>query len=123
MKIATMVARILLGLMLVVFGLNGFLQFMPMPAMAAKAGEFIGALAKTGYIFPIIALVEIITGILLLINKYVALALVVLFPVLLNALLFHLFLDMAGIGAAALATALNVYLIFTNKDKYKEMLL
>ena len=93
-----------------------------MPEMSAEAGEFMGALAKAGYFFPIIALVEIIIGVLLLFNKYTVLALIVLFPIMLNALLFHLFLDVAGIGAAALAITLNVFLFITYKDKFKGIL-
>ena len=122
MKTTIIIARVLLGLILLVFGLNNFLQFLPMPEMSAGAGEFMGALAKAGYFFPIIAIVEIIIGVLLLINKYTALALVVLFPILLNAFLFHLFLDIGGIGIAALANILNIFLFITNKEKYKEIL-
>ena len=122
MKITKIIARVLLGLILLIFGLNGFLQFMPMPEMSAEAGEFMGALAQARYIFPIIAIVEIIVGALLLINKYTALALIVLFPILLNAFLFHLFLDIIGIGGAALTITLNIFLLITNKDKYKGIL-
>ncbi|MFK5855212.1 MAG: DoxX family membrane protein [Bacteroidota bacterium] len=122
MKITKIIARVILGLILVVFGLNGFLQFMPMPEMTAEAGELMGAMAKAGYFFPIIAIVEIIVGLLLLINKYTALALIVLFPIMLNAFLFHLFLDIAGIGAATLALILNIFLVITNKEKYKGIL-
>ncbi len=122
MKTTKIIARILLGLILTVFGLNGFLQFMPMPEMTPEAGGLMGALAKAGYFFPLIAIVEILVGVLLLINKYTAIALIVLFPIMLNAFLFHLFLDIAGIGAAALAITLNVFLFITNKDKYKEFL-
>ncbi len=66
MKTTIIIARVLLGLILLVFGLNNFLQFLPMPEMSAEAGEFMGALAKAGYFFPIIAIVEIIIGVLLL---------------------------------------------------------
>jgi len=122
MKIAKIVVRILFGLLLLLFGLNGFLQFMPLPEMSEQAGKFIGALAETGYIFPIIALLEIIVGVLLLSNKYLALALILIFPIILNAFLFHLFLDIPGIGAALIAIASNVFLFFTNKENYKNIL-
>jgi putative oxidoreductase len=122
MKIAKTIIRFLLGIMLIVFGLNKFLQFLPMPPLPEAAGEFMGALASSGYIFPIVAIVEIVTGILLLINKFKALALVVLFPVMLNAFLFHLFLDIPGIGAAAFAIIMNVFLMFSTKESYKELL-
>ena len=95
---------------------------MPMPEMTAEAGELIGAMAKAGYFFPIIAIMEIIVGIMLLINKYTALALIVLFPIMLNAFLFHLFLDIAGIGGAALAVTLNIFLVIADKEKYNGVL-
>ena len=75
MKKAQLIIRILLGLMLVIFGLNKFLQFMPMPTMTDEAGEFMGALIKSGYIMVFVAVIEIIVGLSLLINKYQPLAL------------------------------------------------
>tara|TARA_R110002050_G_scaffold300586_1_gene470630 strand:+ start:3615 stop:3989 length:375 start_codon:yes stop_codon:yes gene_type:complete len=121
MKKAQLIIRILLGIMLVVFGLNKFLQFMPMPPMPEAAGEFMGALVKSGYLMAVVAIVEILAGILLLVNKYQPLTLVVLFPVLLNAFLFHMFLDIAGIGGAAMAIAMNIFLFVANKESYTEL--
>jgi uncharacterized membrane protein YphA (DoxX/SURF4 family) len=116
MNKAKLIIRILFGLMLVVFGLNKFLQFMPMPPMPEAAGEFMTALVTSGYLMVVVALVEIATGILLLINKYQSLALIIVFPVILNAFLFHLFLDISGIGGALLAIAMNVFLFLANKE-------
>ena len=121
MNKAKLIVRILLGIMLVIFGLNKFLEFMPMPPMPEIAGEFMGALVKSGYIMVIVAIVEIVAGVLLLINKYQPLTLVILFPILLNAFLFHLFLDLAGIAGAAMAVAMNIFLFFVNKESYKEL--
>ena len=70
MKKAQLMVRILLGIILVVFGLNKFLNFMPMPPMPDAAGEFMGALVKSGYIMVIVAIVEVASGVLLLVNKY-----------------------------------------------------
>jgi putative oxidoreductase len=117
-----LIVRVVLGLMLVVFGLNKFLQFMPMPPMPEAAAAFMGALVTSGYIMAIVAIVEIVTGILLLVNKFQPLTLVVLFPILLNAFLFHLFLDIAGIGGAVVALAMNVFLMFANKEAYSAVL-
>tara|TARA_R110002072_G_scaffold303046_1_gene492145 strand:- start:5368 stop:5745 length:378 start_codon:yes stop_codon:yes gene_type:complete len=122
MKKAKLIVRILFGLMLVVFGLNKFLQFMPMPPLPEAAGEFMGALVKSGYILVIVAIVEVVAGILLLTNKYQSLALVLVFPVILNAFLFHLFLDLPGIGGAALAIVMNIFLLFANKESYLSLL-
>ena len=116
-----MIIRILLGLILVTFGLNKFLLFMPMPPMPEAAGEFMGALVKSGYLMIIVAVVEILAGVMLLVNKFQSLALVIVFPVLLNAFLFHLFLDMAGIGGAVVAMAMTIFLMYGNKESYKEI--
>ncbi len=122
MEKAKLIIRILLGLMLVIFGLNKFLQFMPLPPLPKAAAEFMGALIKSGYIMVIVAIVEIITGLLLLLNKYQSLALIVIFPVLLNAFLFHLFLDIAGIGGAVIAITMNIFLLIQNKEVYNQIL-
>jgi len=122
MKKAQLIIRILFGLMLVIFGLNKFLQFMPMPTMPEAAGEFMGALVKSGYLMAIVAIVEIVVGVLLLTNKYHALALIVVFPIILNAFLFHLFLDIAGIGGAFIAITMNIFLFYANKESYNTLL-
>ena len=122
MNKAKLIIRILFGLMLVIFGLNKFLQFMPMPPMPEAAGVFMTALVTSGYLMVVVALVEIAAGVLLLVNKYQSLALVIVFPVILNAFLFHLFLDLPGIGGAAFAMAMNIFLFFANKESYKSIL-
>ena len=122
MKKAKLIVRILLGLMVLIFGLNRFLQFMPIPPLPEASSEFMGALVKSGYLMQAVAIVEIVTGILLLINRFQALALLILFPVLLNAFWFHLFLDPAGIGGAFIAMAMNHFLFFANKESYKSIL-
>ena len=122
MKKAQLIVRILLGLMVLIFGLNKFLQFMPMPPLPEAAGEFMGSLVNSGYLMVLVAVVEMVAGVMLLINRFQALALVILFPVLLNAFWFHLFLDPAGIGGAFIAMAMNQFLFFANKESYKPML-
>jgi len=87
-----LVLRILLGLIFTVFGLNGFFDFLEAPEMPEAAGAFFGALAATGYMLPLIKGVEVVGGILLLLGRYVPLALILLGPVAVNILLFHLFL-------------------------------
>ena len=85
-------SRVLLGLIYVVFGFNGFFQFLPMPPMPEAAGAFLGGLAGSGYFFPFLKVTEIAGGALLLSNRFPALGLVVLAPVTLNIFLFHVFL-------------------------------
>jgi len=88
-RILVTIARILLGLVFFVFGLNGFLNFMPVPPMEGGAAAFIGALGATGYMFPLIKGTEVLGGGLLLSGRYIPLALVLLAPVLVNIVLFH----------------------------------
>jgi hypothetical protein len=116
---AEKVTRSLLALILIVFGLNKFLNFMPLPPMPESAESFMGALMETGYIMVLVAAVEVISGIFLMINKYSALMLVLVFPVLLNAFLFHLFLDFKGIGGALLTLSLTVFLMYKSLNTYK----
>ena len=105
MKIAVLVARILLGLMFLVFGLNGFLNFLHMPMPPGPAGQYLGVLFVSHYLHAVM-LVELIGGILLLSGQFVPLALVLLGPVIFNILLFHTFLFPAGFPPALFATLL-----------------
>ena len=117
----TLALRIILGLILIIFGANKFLGFMPSPELPEAAGNFMGALANTGYMFPLIGAVEVIVGLLLILNKWVPFALILLAPVAVNMVLFHLKLAPAGIGPAALVTILNAVLIYANWDKFKQL--
>ena len=123
MEKATKVIRIGLGLMITIFGLNGFLQLMPSPPVNQELGVFLGALGATGYMFPMIAMVQTVSGVLLMVNKWVPLAAIVLFTVQLNAFFAHLFLDPSGIGLATLVLILNGILIVGYKDKYLELVI
>ncbi|PKH51787.1 DoxX protein [Tenacibaculum sp. Bg11-29] len=115
------VIRIIYGAFLAFFGLNGIFQFMPLPAPTPEGGEFLGALLKAGYIMPIVGILEVGVGVLLLINRYTSLALILIFPIILNAFLFHLALDLPGIGGSLLALILNVTLFVLYKDSYKQI--
>ena len=114
-----MVLRILLALALLVFGLNKFLNFMPMDA--PPEGSFMDALIKTGYMMPLVAVTEVATGLLLLINKWKGFALVWLAPISVNIVAFHLKFDVATIGPAALIALLNIVLIYANWDRFKSL--
>ena len=88
MKILTHISRFLLGLIFLVFGLNGFLHFIPMPPPSGVAGQFLGAMFVSKYLLVVSGL-QVISGALLLINRYVPLALTILGPIIVNILLFH----------------------------------
>ena len=117
MKIATLVARLLLGLIFVVFGLNGFLNFLSMgPMPTGLAGQFIAALIASHY-FWVVGALQVVGGALLLINRYVPLALVLLGPVIVNILSYHVFLNPTGIGMA-IVVAVLWGIVFYSHRKY-----
>lgn len=111
----TLVTRTLLGLIFFVFGLNGFLHFLPMPPMQDKAAAFFGGLMATGYFLPVLAGTQVLAGAMLLVGAFVPLALVMLAPVILQIFLFHAFVDTKGLGMALLIGALEIYLSFFAK--------
>lgn len=117
----TKIVRIVLGLILVVFGANKLYPFIPLPKPSAAAADFIASLAATGYVLVIIALFEIFIGLLLLIKKWVPFALLLLLPLSLNILLFHLFLDVPSIGTAIVVAALNAVLLYKHRRKYSPL--
>jgi hypothetical protein len=115
-------ARFLLGLLFLVFGLNGFLNFLPMPPHEGAAGAFLGALAATGYMFPLIKGVEVAVGAALLSNRFVPLALTVLAPITVNIAAFHAVLEPAGMGMVLALTGLQVYLAWSYRDAFRALL-
>jgi putative oxidoreductase len=106
MKIVTHVSRFLLGVIFLVFGLNGFLHFIPMPLPSGVAGQFLGALFVSKHLMVISAL-QVIAGALLLVNRYVPLALTILAPIVVNILLYHLLMNPTGLELAFFVTILG----------------
>jgi putative oxidoreductase len=116
MKYAIIIARVLLGLVFAVFGSNAFLHFIPMPPMQGQAGAFIGALISSGYIYPI-AVLQVVGGLLLLIGYFVPLGLTLLGPVIVNIMLYHIFLDPAGLPMAGVISLLALFLLWAYRDR------
>ena len=111
MKIAVIAARVLLGLMFLVFGLNDFLNFIKAPLPPGDAGVLSGLLFSHGW-FKFHGVLYVIAGVLLLVGRYVPIALVILGPILVNILLFHITFLPEGIGMGVFATLLEVFLIW-----------
>ena len=105
MKITSTIARYLLGLIFLTFGLNGFLHFIPMPPPAGVAGQFLGAVFVSRFYTVIFAL-QIVPAVLLLANRYVPLALTILGAIIVNILCFHIFMAPAGLPLAVVVTVL-----------------
>ena len=117
MKIASLIARLLLGLIFLVFGLNGFLQFIHMPPPTGVAAQFFGAIFASHYYIVIFA-VQVLGGLLLLVNRFVPLALVILGPVIVNIFFFHTLMAPAGIPLAILVVILWVIVAVRNKQHF-----
>ena len=117
----TMLVRILLGILLVVFGSNKLFNFLPSQSPAGSAGEFMYSLGATGYVFPVLGVLEMFIGILLLAKKWVPFAMVLLAPISINILLFHLFLDIPGVFVALLVVAFNGILIYKHWRLYRPL--
>ena len=105
MRIASVIARYLAGVIFLVFGLNGFLNFIPLPPPGGIAGQFMGALYVSHYLWVIFAF-QVIAGVLLLVNRYVPLAVAILAPVLVNILTFHVLMAPSGLPLALFAALL-----------------
>ena len=121
MRIVILIARLLLGLMFFVLGLNGFLNFLNMGSMpTGLAGQFMGALFQSHYYW-VIAALQVLGGALLLVNRYVPLALVLLGPVIVNIILYHVFLNPAGIGMASLAVVLWLIVFYGHRQYFSSI--
>lgn len=109
----TKITRIILGIILLLSGLNKIFKIIPTPA-----DDLIESFGQVDYIFPIVAVLEIIIAVLLLSNKWVAFALILLVPLSLNILLFHFYLNLQGIIPAILVATLNGILIYKHRRQY-----
>ena len=103
MKITIVIARFLLGLIFLVFGLNGFLHFIHSTLPSGTAGQFVGALLASNYLV-VVFLLQLVSAILLLVNRHVPLALTLLAPIIVNILMFHILMDPSGLAPAIVVT-------------------
>jgi len=122
MKVAVIIARILMGLVFVFFGLNGFLQFLKAPLPTGLAGQFLTALFLSHYVWFVCA-VQLAGGLLLLVNRYVPLALTLLGPVIVNIILYHLFLNPTNAQLAVLVTILWFFLFYHYRRNFSGLFL
>jgi len=118
-KFAT-AARLLLGVIFFVFGLNGFLGFLPSPSLEGDAAVFIGGLAAAPYMFPLIKGTEVLVGIALFSGRFVPLALVLLAPISVNIFLFHAVLS-PGLGLPLFIVAAQLFLAWFYRDTYRPL--
>ncbi len=118
MKIASLAARYLLGFAFLVFGLNGFLHFIPIPPPTSPvAGQFITALVVSHYVV-VVFLLQVVPAILLLANRYVPLALTALGPVLANIVFFHVFMAPEGLPLPVILSALWIVVFLAHRAAF-----
>jgi uncharacterized membrane protein YphA (DoxX/SURF4 family) len=122
MKIAATVSRYLLGVMFTVFGLNGFLHFLPQQLPPSPLAQQFIIAAFTSHYMAVVFLVQLVAGVLLLAGLFVPLALAMLAPVLVNILDFHLTMDPEGIGPGLVATLLWLVLFFRHRASFMGIL-
>ena len=111
MKIVLRTAQVVMGVIFLVMGINGFVEFIPMRGKGPEAEAFLGALAQARYFWPFEKMCEVVFGSMLVLNRYAAFAVDGLLPIIANIMLFHLFLDLQGIGLALVVFACETLLI------------
>ncbi len=119
---AVIAARTLLGLVFFIFGLNGFLHFIPQPPLPALAAQFMGGLAASGYLFPLLFASYVVAGAALLVGRFVPLALAILAPAIVNIVAVHVFLAPSGLPLALVVLALELFLAWSYRAAYGPML-
>ncbi|MDX1627460.1 MAG: DoxX family protein [Fulvivirga sp.] len=117
-----LVSTILFGLMMVNSGLNKFLNFMPQPEMSQEAMGLMSSFAASGWMFPLIAVIEITGGVLIAIPRYRALGAIIILPITAGIFLFHLVLEHATLLISIILLAINVWVIVENRSKYLPMI-
>ena len=123
-RVFTHVIRVLMGLGCTVFGLNGFFNFIQPPpdfVLPEKAMAFSVALMETGYMMPLIGLTLFVSGLLLLANRFVPLALVLLAPFFVNSIAFHVALERQGLPNALMFVAMLLYLAWTHRAAFRPL--
>ena len=117
-------ARILIGFVFFASGLAGLLNVTPQPStpLPERAMAFADALVNTGYMMPLIFTTQLIVGALLLLNRFVPLALALLAPFVVNSVAFHTFLEPSGRPVALIVLALEIYLAWSYREAFRPML-
>ena len=122
MKIATVIARILLGLIFIFFGSNAFLHFLPMPPLpGGTAGLYLKAFFDSGYVY-VIGGMQLLSGLLLLIGKFVPLGLTILAAMIFNIWAFHILMAPEGFPPALVVTVLELFLVWSYRERFAGIL-
>jgi putative oxidoreductase len=121
MKIATIIVRVLLGLLFLFASVSYFLKLIPQPPMEGAMKAFNEGMAASGYILNVVKVLELVCGVALVVGRFVPLALVVLAPIVVNIFGVHLMLDRTGLPIALFVVAATLFLAYSYRDKYKSL--
>jgi len=117
------IVSILFGLMFINAGLNKFFNYIPVPAdLPEKMMKAMSAMMEIGWLMPLIAVAEIVGGVLFMIPKFRALGAIIIFPIMVGILLTHLFIEPSGLPMTLVLLAINLWIIFENREKYMPMI-
>ena len=119
MKIFKQIVASLFGLMFINSGLNKFFNYMPMPELTPQQQEFFAAFMKIGWLNPLVAIVEILGGLLFIFPKTRALGAIVILPVMVGILLHHITMEPSGLPIAAVLFLINLWMLWDNREKYR----
>ncbi len=122
MRLAVTTARSLLGLIFVVYGANYFIPFVALPATSPEGQGLLDAFAAAGFFLPLLRLTQIVAGVALLAGRFVPLALIVTAPIVVNIVLYDIFLDPAGLPMGMLLLGLQSFLGWAYCDDYERLL-
>lgn len=117
----TTLLRVILAIALLFFGANKLFEFIPLYKLPNQATSFMESLQSSGYVIYVVAILEIVIGLMLLFKKWVPFALILLAPISLNILLFHLFLDVSDVWVAIIIVSFNVVLIYKYWKAYRPL--
>jgi uncharacterized membrane protein YphA (DoxX/SURF4 family) len=121
MKIAIIIVRVLIGVLFLFASVAYFLNLVPQPEMTGKLKAFNEGLAASGYIMTVVKIIELLCGLAFVSGRFVALAVVAIFPIALNILFVHIFLDQTGLPIAIPLFIGILFLAYANREKYAPM--
>jgi uncharacterized membrane protein YphA (DoxX/SURF4 family) len=122
MKIAVIIVRVLMGLLFLFASITFLFNLIPVPPMTGPVKTFNEGLAASVYFFPLLKVTELLCGLAFVSGRYVALACVIISPIIINILFIHIFLDRQGLPIAIALVLANIFLAYANWDKYRPLL-
>jgi putative oxidoreductase len=122
MKIATIIVRVLMGLLFLFASITVLFNLFPQPELTGKVKVFMDGVNASRYLLPLIKITELLCGIAFVTGYFVPLATVVIAPIIVNIFLFHVFVDTSGLPVAVFLVLANLFLAYANWDKFKPLL-